>query len=112
MVQKNPYKHGDEVQQQFLEDSVLYICKRYKNLSTCKNIWLWRLVLCQCPCVNFPPCSNLVEHVLPKMVQKTMDLHVLHIFETTTTIATSFDLWMSKGGVDIFALMINYLDES
>jgi len=53
-----------------------------------------------------------VEHVLPKMVQKTMDLHVLHIFETTTTIATSFDLWMSKGGVDIFALMINYLDES
>jgi hypothetical protein len=46
------------------------------------------------------------------MVQKTMDLHVLHTLETTTTISTSFDLWMSKGGVDTIALMINYLDES
>jgi hypothetical protein len=53
-----------------------------------------------------------VEHALLKMVQKTMDLHVLHNLETTTTIFTSFDLWMSKGGVDTFALVIIYLDES
>ncbi len=32
------YKHGDEAQQQFLEDLVFYICKGYKPLSTCKNI--------------------------------------------------------------------------
>jgi len=43
------------------------------------------------------------------MVQKTMDLHVLPSFETTTTICTSFDISMSKGGVDTLALMINYL---
>jgi len=53
-----------------------------------------------------------MEQVLLKMVQKTMDLHVLHSLETTTTIFTSFDLWMSKGCVNTFALMINYLDES
>jgi hypothetical protein len=32
------YKHGDETQQQCLEDLVLYICKGYKPLSTCENI--------------------------------------------------------------------------
>ncbi len=67
------------------------------------------MILCYCPCVNFPSQSNLVEHVLLEMVQKTMDLHVLPSFATITII---FDFWMSKGGVDIFALVINYLDES
>jgi hypothetical protein len=37
---------------------------------------------------------------------------MLHSLETTTIIFTSFDFGMSKGGVDTFALMINYLDES
>jgi hypothetical protein len=32
--------------------------------------------------------------------------------ESTTTIAINFDLWMSKGGVDTFVLVINYLDEA
>jgi hypothetical protein len=46
------------------------------------------------------------------MVQNTMDLHVLPSLEITITISTSFYLWMSKGGVDTFALVINYLDEN
>ncbi len=29
-----------------------------------------------------------------------------------TTLSASFDLWMSKGGMDTFALVINYLNES
>ncbi len=33
----NPYKHRDEAQQWFLEDLVLYICKGYKLLLTCKK---------------------------------------------------------------------------
>ncbi len=76
-----------------------------------KNIWLQRLALHQCPCVNFLSCSNLVQHVLPKLVQKTMDLHVLHSLETTTIVCASFDILMSKGGVDTFASVINYLDK-
>jgi len=40
----NLYKHGDEAQQWFLKDLVLYIYKGYKPLSTCENIWLQRLV--------------------------------------------------------------------
>jgi hypothetical protein len=52
-----------------------------------------------------------VEKMLLEMVQKTMDLHVLSNLETTTIVFASFDLWMSKGGVNTFVLIINYLDE-
>jgi hypothetical protein len=53
-----------------------------------------------------------MEHLLPEMVQKTMDLHVLFNFQTTTTVSIRFDLLMSRGEVDTFALVINYLDKS
>jgi hypothetical protein len=40
---------------------MLYLYKGYNPLSTCKNIWLQSLVLCQCPYVVFPSCSFWVE---------------------------------------------------
>jgi hypothetical protein len=39
----------------------------------------------------------------------------LHVFQNLAYVAivfASFDLWMSRGGVDIFALVINFLNES
>ncbi len=56
--------------------------------------------------------SNLMEHVLHEMVQKTTGLHMLPNLEIAIIVFTSFDLWMSKDRVDTFALMINYLGES
>jgi hypothetical protein len=53
-----------------------------------------------------------MEHMLPKMVQKTMGLHMLPNLEIAIIVFTSFDFWMSNDGVDTFALMINYLGES
>jgi hypothetical protein len=53
-----------------------------------------------------------VEEVLPAMVKKFVQLHVLPRLAKATTLSASFDLWMSKGGVDTFALVINYLNES
>jgi hypothetical protein len=50
--------------------------------------------------------------MLPAMVKKTMQLHVLPRLVEVTTLSTSFDLWMSRGGMDTFALVINYLNES
>jgi hypothetical protein len=47
--------------QRFIEDLVLYIYKGYMPLSTCKNIWLERLILHQCPHVVFPSCSSFVK---------------------------------------------------
>ncbi len=100
----NPYKHHDETQQQFL--------KGYKLLPTCENIWLHRFIFYQCPHVNFLFHSNQMEHVFPEMVQKTMALSMLPNLEITIIVFTSFDPWMSKDGVDTFALVTNYLDEN
>ncbi len=45
------------------------------------------------------------------IVRKTMDLHVLLNIAFAIIMATSFDLWTSKGGMDTFAFVINYLNE-
>jgi hypothetical protein len=50
--------------------------------------------------------------MLPAMVIKTMQLHVMPRLVDATTLSISFDLLMSKGGVDTFALVIVYLIES
>jgi hypothetical protein len=60
----NPYKKIDEIQQQFFKDLILYICKGYKALSSCENVWLQRLILQQCTCVIFPFHFDLVEKIL------------------------------------------------
>jgi hypothetical protein len=44
-----------------------------------------------------------VEEVILVIVTKTMDLHVLLNLAFIIIMATSFDLWMSKDGVDTFA---------
>ncbi len=68
-------------------------------------------------CINvvtrtmFPSHSFLVKQVFLTMVTKTMDSHVLPNLEFAIAISTSFDLWMSEGGVNTFVLVINYLDE-
>jgi hypothetical protein len=53
-----------------------------------------------------------VDEMLPRMVQKTLDLHVFPNLSSTTTISYSFDLWMCKDVVDTFTLLINFLNES
>jgi hypothetical protein len=52
-----------------------------------------------------------VEEVILVMVRKTMDLYVLFNFVSAIIMATRFDLWMFKGGVDTFVFVINYLNE-
>jgi hypothetical protein len=46
------------------------------------------------------------------MVTKSMDIHVLPKLASVTTISTSFDLWMFKGIVDMFALVNNYFTKA
>jgi hypothetical protein len=40
-------------------------------------------------------------------VEKTNELHVLPTLVECFFATTSFDLWMSKGANDVFALVIN-----
>ncbi len=59
----------------------------------------------------FPSCFNLVEEVLPGMVQKIMNLHVFPNFKYVATMFVSFDFYMFRGSVDTFFLVINYLSD-
>jgi len=45
------------------------------------------------------------------MVSKTMERHVLLTFIDATTIIATFDLWMSQGSFDTFALVVNYINK-
>ncbi len=48
--------------------------------------------------------------MLPTMVKKTMDQHVMSNLASITILFTSFDLWKSCGIVDIFTLVIKFLN--
>lgn len=52
------------------------------------------------------------EQFFPTIVTKTMNLDVMSFLEFVATIYCNFNFWMSRGGVDTFALVINYLDET
>jgi len=39
-------------------------------------------------------------------MEKTKQTYVLHLLEKYHSIIASFDLWMSKGAYDVFALII------
>jgi hypothetical protein len=41
-----------------------------------------------------------------------MKLLLLLYFVEATTMFANFDLWMSKGGMDTFALVTNYMNDS
>jgi len=50
-----------------------------------------------------------IEKVLPCMMKHTLEKFVLPCVNGVVCITTTFDLWMSKGAFDIFALVINFL---
>jgi len=89
----------------------IYICvKGFKSLFTYEIIWLWMLVLHQCLHVVFPFHFTLVKKMILVMIKEKPWIYICHlIFASTTTMVTSFDLWMSKGVMHTFALGINYL---
>ncbi len=68
-----------------------------------ENVWFKHLVLHLCPQVVFPirKYFNLVE--------KMKQVCVLPKLANCISINTSFDLSMSKGVHDVFALVINLL---
>jgi hypothetical protein len=55
--------------------------------------------------------SIIVGHVLLEMVQKAMDLHVLLNLEFIAIVLANSDLSMSRSDINMFTLVINYLDD-
>ncbi len=46
------------------------------------------------------------------MVTKSMDIHVLPKLVSASIVSVSFDLWMSKRGIDIYVLVVHYLSKA
>ncbi len=54
-----------------------------------------------------------MEEVLHVVVTKSMDIHDLSkLVASAAIVFVSFDLWMSGGGIHMFAMVINYLSEN
>ncbi len=72
-------------------------------------MWLKRLILHVCPKLNFPSKRQFSQDILPRSVEKTNQLYVLLDFAECHFAIVNFNLWMSKGACDLFALVINFL---
>ncbi len=79
-------------QKKFIEDMGLLIVKNHMHVQFVENLWM------KCLCL---------QEMFPKLVEKTKQLHVLLALAKCNFLIVNFDLWMSKGVHDIFALMIN-----
>lgn len=70
----------------------------YKTLPTVEKSWLWRLVMCHDPCINFPSRKALVQEHILAMLEHTMDMYVRPTIASCATAIITFDHWMSRCG--------------
>ncbi len=104
----NPFKK-DHGQQAFLQALVPFIMKYCLPLQVVESVWLEPLALWLCPQVAFLSKKTFIEKVLFNLVEK-MSKNIACITymlaKCLLTMAT-FDLWMSMGAHDVFALVVN-----
>jgi hypothetical protein len=64
-----------------------------------------------CPSVVFPLRKTFSQEVLVDLAKNMKEIYVLPKLKQCYSTTTSFDLLMSKGAHDVFALVINILNE-
>jgi hypothetical protein len=62
-----------------------------------------------CPIIVFPFEKQIFHELLLDLVKKTKQLYILLTLAKFHSTTTSFDLWTSKSGHDIFAFVIKFL---
>jgi hypothetical protein len=58
---------------------------------------------------SFPSGKEFPYELVPKLVEKIKQLYVLPALPKCHYVNISFDMWMSKVGLDVFALVIKFL---
>ncbi len=53
----------------------------------------------------------LINEILPKITKKTKEKDISSTLESWNTCMVSFDLWMSRAGVDTFVLIMHFLND-
>jgi hypothetical protein len=98
-------------QKQFLQDLALLVVKNHLPIQFVENIWLKCLVMHLRPKIVFPSIKLFSQEVLVDLMEKTKKEYVLYKLKQCYFAIASFDLWMSKGAHDVFALVICFLNE-
>jgi hypothetical protein len=82
--------------------------KNQVPLQFVESVWFKPLILHLCPQVVFFSKKKISHDILPKLEEKNK-ISICFIKIGKLHIATSVNLWISKGAHDIFALLINFL---
>jgi hypothetical protein len=91
-----------------LEDLILLIVRNHLPMHLVESQWLKRFSLHLCPKVVFPFIKNIYIYFCYSWWEKNKNLYILPTL-IYFYFVTSFDMWMSKGAYDIFALVIKFL---
>jgi len=86
----------------------LLIVKKNLPIQFVQSMWFKCLILHLCPKLNFLSIRQFSQDILPRLVEKTNQLYVFFAFAKCHYVIVSFDIWMSKGAYDVFALVINF----
>lgn len=111
-LRRNCQEKGDHAQLRFIKDSVLYIGKHFITMFNVELTWFHHLVMNRDNKMRFPRWRQLVEEHIPPILQKTMDANVLPTMFICFIISDTFDLWMNQSGFNIFALVVNFIDDA
>jgi hypothetical protein len=84
-------------------------CQEQFTNSVVENMWPKHLTLLLCPKLNFPSKRQFSQEILPRLIEKKNQQYVILTLANFSFAIVSFDLWMSKGAFDVFALGINFL---
>ncbi len=94
-----------------LLDLALLVVKNHLFIQFVESTWLKHLVMHLCPRIVFSSRKMFSQEVLVDLVKKTKQEYVLPKLKQGYSIIASFDLWISKGAHDVFALVISFLNE-
>jgi hypothetical protein len=107
-----PYCKDDFRKKQFEDHLVLFITKDlHVLLLSFVHFFFKRLLLRQNLQLNFPSKQKLEHDLLLRIVKMTKERFVSSSLVSCNTCIVSFDLRMSKGGVDTFVLIMYLLND-
>jgi hypothetical protein len=93
-----------------MEYLALLIIKIHLHVHFVESPWLKRFILQLNLQTIFPSRKIFSSDILFTLVHKSKEDYVVFELSQCVSVTTSFNLWMSKGAYDIFALVINFLD--
>jgi hypothetical protein len=95
-----------------VQDLTLLVVKNHLPIQFVENIWLKRFVMHLCPKVVFPLRKMFSREVLFDLVEKIKQEYVSLKLKHCYSTKTRFYLWMSKGGHNVFSLLISFSIEN